>query len=94
MLQPESTLREVFDYLEIDSSSGLVADILARAADTRPRAQEEHRTAPSFKESVGRWRHDLSPRRQTLCAEAFDDILIRFGYEPTDVTVASEIGAE
>ena len=40
-----------------------------------------HRTTDSVEASVGRWRRDLEPSLQELCADAFGETLYEFGYE-------------
>jgi hypothetical protein len=80
---PDTTLRAMLDYLEVEEDPGLVADMLARAAAPIPELAE-HRTSPDVEASVGRWRRDLSPALREICREQLDDILREFGYEADD----------
>lgn len=87
ILEPETTLTELFGFLDVNSSPEAVASVLERASrDTA--AMAGHRTAKDPKASVGRWRTDLSPELQEKCAETLDDVLVEFGYEPTSAALA------
>jgi hypothetical protein len=90
ILEPEQTLAEIFDYLGVDRRPATIRETLARANATSPTAQANHRTAASVEESVGRWKRDLSAEQRVACAEAFDDILVEFGYEPTNGSAPRE----
>jgi hypothetical protein len=82
--EPRSTLAAVFSYLGLDASADAVRRILDEVTRTSSdRAQAFHRTSTSVEASIGRWKHELSPAQKALCAKAFDDILLEFGYEPT-----------
>jgi hypothetical protein len=94
VLEPESTLAGILDYLGVDDRPETIRETLARAKDWLPRAQVNHRTAASVEESVGRWKRELSPERQAACAEAFDDILLEFGYEPSGEVVSTTSSPE
>jgi hypothetical protein len=87
--EPEPTLTRMFSFLDLDASSEIVEQTLARAHDLLPEAQRKHQTSSSVAESVGRWKHDLSPERQEASSRAFDDILAEFGYEPTSEAMRS-----
>jgi hypothetical protein len=39
-----------------------------------------HATSASVEASIGRWRRELSPQQQRLCADIFGDFLRQFGY--------------
>jgi hypothetical protein len=84
--EPDRTLATVFSYLGVDAGSGAVRQAIDAATAWNPQAQKEHATSTSAEASIGRWRQDLSPERQAACAEAFDDVLSEFGYEPTTAT--------
>jgi hypothetical protein len=84
ILRPEETMTGIAEYLGVDSRPGTISETLNRAHETSPQAQERHRTASSVQESVGRWKRELTPEQQSLCAESFDDILVAFGYEATN----------
>jgi hypothetical protein len=80
---PHRSLSDIFAYLELDASPETVERILNAAEGTSPEAQEAHSTSANPAASVGRWRTDLSGEHLAACADAFDDILAEFGYEPT-----------
>jgi sulfotransferase family protein len=82
ILAPENTLRELFEFLEISSTDETVASVLERASQ-ETEAMAGHRTSSDPRQSVGRWRRDLSPEMQEACVDAFDDVLAELGYEPT-----------
>jgi hypothetical protein len=50
---------------------------------------DHHRTASDPTATIGRWREDLSPELISVCAESLDDVLVAFGYEPTEASVAA-----
>jgi hypothetical protein len=87
---PDSTLTAICSYLGVDGSAETIAKTLASAQGTVPEAQKAHTTSSSVADSVGRWRTDLTAEQLAACAEAFDDILVEFGYEPTPLAPASE----
>jgi hypothetical protein len=76
---PESTLAEVFEYLDVDSSPDFIARVMANAGGAR----SSHVTSSSVAASVGRWKTDLSPAHQEASKEAFAEFIAEFGYEPT-----------
>jgi hypothetical protein len=92
--EPESTLTGVFEYLQVDSSAETVGETITRANETAPGQQERHRTASSVEESIGRWKRELSPEQQAAAGEAFDDILVEFGYEPTKAELSAASSQE
>jgi hypothetical protein len=80
ILDPPATLSELLRYADLDAAEATVAGMLERAAtDTAELAA--HRTAGDARQSVGRWRRDLSPELQAICADAFGELLERLGYE-------------
>jgi hypothetical protein len=78
---PATVLRALLEYVGLDARPSTVKRMVEGAARTRPTDQDFHRTSRSFKASVGRWKHDLSPEQKALCAEAFGDLLLECGYE-------------
>jgi hypothetical protein len=83
ILAPDETLTRACEYLGVDADEATVSRVLADAAAQLPDAQRDHRTAASPAESIGRWRGELSGERRALCHQAFDDVLVEFGYAPT-----------
>ena len=43
---------------------------------------------------MGRWKRELSPEQQAAAGDAFDDILIEFGYEPTKAELSAASSQE
>jgi len=82
ILEPETTLFELFEFLGVSSSEETVRSVLERASE-ETEAMAGHRTSSDPRQSVGRWHRDLSAEMQEACVEAFDDLLVELGYEPT-----------
>jgi Sulfotransferase family len=81
---PERTLTEILSYAGVSAGADIVAQMFEQDTRQAPEEKRFHQTSGSAEASLGRWKRDLSPERQALCAEAFDDILEGFGYEPTN----------
>jgi hypothetical protein len=77
--QPQETLATVLNYLGLPADNAQIDEMISHASADTPDLQF-HRTAPSLRESVGRWRRDLSPEMQAICQEAFGAALADFGY--------------
>jgi hypothetical protein len=77
--RPVECLQRIFNYLELDSAVAEIRDILARSQQ-RTAEFPAHRTSPSPENSIGRWRHFLSPQLRSLCEQAFRAPLAGFGY--------------
>jgi Sulfotransferase family len=80
ILEPRRTLTELTEYLELESASETIDEVLDRAA-RQEAAAEVHRTTPDTSSSIGRWRRDLSPELLEVFAEVLDPLLGEFGYE-------------
>jgi hypothetical protein len=80
ILHPEETVRGVLEHVGLDTSGDRVGDVVAQAAQPAP-GMAVHMTAAGQRESIGRWRHELDPRLQEVCDEAFGDALAELGYE-------------
>jgi hypothetical protein len=76
----EQTLASVFSYVGVDSSPAAVAYVLSAAATRNLELERFHRTSASARESIGRWKTDLSPSLQRACSEALGEALESFGY--------------
>jgi hypothetical protein len=81
ILRPEETLHALLDHLALDTGAAAVAPMLA-SLQSRDGGSEGHRTVTDPRESIGRWRHDLSEEVTAACAEALGPSLETFGYEP------------
>jgi hypothetical protein len=82
ILEPRSTLTELFDFLGVSSSEETIESVLERAS-LETEAMTGHRTSADPLQSVGRWRQDLDRSLQEECVEILDDVLVEFGYEAT-----------
>ena len=91
---PAATLAAVFSYLGLDGGAGTVRQALEDARRTSPNAQALHQTSTSVEASTGRWKRDLAPEHKALCAEAFDDILLEFGYEVAGAPPSTAVSGE
>ncbi|WP_182870710.1 sulfotransferase family protein [Rhodopirellula sp. JC639] len=80
VLDTETTLTRIFQYLQIDDAPTLVADII----DQHRRESGDldfHRTTADEGASVGRWQTDLPPKLRVLCNEVFGELLTEAGYD-------------
>ncbi|MGH2978320.1 MAG: sulfotransferase family protein [Solirubrobacterales bacterium] len=81
VLRPEETVESLLGHLGLDAGPAavepMVASLLGRDSDS-----EGHRTVSDPRESIGRWRRDLSDEVAAACAEALGPSLEIFGYEP------------
>jgi hypothetical protein len=73
------TLARILSYLGLPADDAQIDEMIRRAAVDTPDL-EQHRTTPSLRESVGRWRRDLPPELYATCQEAFGASLADFGY--------------
>jgi hypothetical protein len=80
IMQPETALTDVLEYIGADAAPQTVALMLERlAAETEHR--RDHATTDSTKDSVGRWRRELDADEQALAEELLRPQLDAFGYE-------------
>jgi hypothetical protein len=86
ILAPETTLGELFSYLEIEADPGTIRQVIEGANASRPHVQRAHQTSASVARSVGRWKDELSSEQKAICHETFGDVLDAFGYEPTQIS--------
>jgi len=81
---PDRTMVGVCEYVGIDADRSRIDRLVSEA---RARSSGEKRaelsTSSSDEQSIGRWKRDLSPDLRMACADAFEDLLVEFGYEPT-----------
>jgi Sulfotransferase family len=76
---PQDQLREIFDYIGIDSSADMAERVL-RQASAPDAALSFHMTSRDQSASIGRWKRDLPDEIQELAREAFGPALDEFGY--------------
>jgi hypothetical protein len=81
ILRPEETVQALLGHLGLDAGAAAVAPMLA-SLQSRDGGSEGHRTVADPRESIGRWRNDLSEEVAAACAEALGPSLETFGYEP------------
>jgi hypothetical protein len=78
--RPHETLEAVLAFAGLDATPATLGRMVEHAfADTAE--LQQHRTTGSIEASVGRWRRELDPSLQELCADAFGETLSEFGYE-------------
>jgi hypothetical protein len=78
---PHGALEAMLPYVGVDASSATIDGMVERASRTTPELRQ-HQTSDSPAASIGRWRRDLDPALQMVAADAFNDILRAFGYDP------------
>jgi hypothetical protein len=74
--RPAAAIEGLLDYLGLDSGADAVAAMEATLAAPE---SEVHRTTTA-EQSIGRWRHDLTPEVQEACEAALAGPLAEFGY--------------
>jgi hypothetical protein len=79
IIEPENTLRSLFEFLGVDADPDLVANTLEVAK--RPSGLlNQHRTVSDPVETIGRWRRDLPPELVQVCNDTLAPVLEGFGY--------------
>jgi hypothetical protein len=81
MHNPHETLARLFGYADVADDDVTVEQVMRRASELSAVTRERHMTAGGGRESVGRWRSELSPALARAANEAFGDALEVFGYE-------------
>jgi hypothetical protein len=89
VLDPQSTLRRLLGYLDLDASDEVVRQTIERAQNAS--GAEQHQTVSDPAASIGRWRRDLPAELQAVCKQELDGVLAEFGYEPTTDPVAERV---
>jgi len=79
MRTPDDVLGGVFDYLGLDRCSETISRVIDDARENEEFA-DQHQTAPTVADSVGRWRRELEPDIIDLCEEMLGEALQAFGY--------------
>jgi hypothetical protein len=79
LLNPEHELKRILDYIGVDATLSTIGAILRQANEPDPLLQQ-HRTSRSERESIGRWKRDLSPELQEVVNAVFREHLEAFGY--------------
>jgi hypothetical protein len=79
LLNPEHELKRILDYIGVDATLSTIRAMLRQANKPDPLLQQ-HRTSRSERESIGRWKRDLSPELQEVVNAVFREHLEAFGY--------------
>ncbi len=74
------TLKRIFEYLGVANDNGTIDSIASEHKRVSPNL-DFHRTTADEAASVGRWKRDLAPKLQALCAEVLGDLLAEAGYD-------------
>jgi hypothetical protein len=80
ILAPEQTVAGLIAYLGVEDSPS-ANRAMVTSLNLRDEGSEIYRTTPSPRESIGRWRSDLSPAVREECDRVFAPVLELFGYE-------------
>jgi len=80
VLKPHETARSLLAFLELGARDEDVERFLTVGSTNGDERQRRHMTTANVRESVGRWRQDLSPELVVACEEAFDEAFATFGY--------------
>ena len=90
VLDSESTMRGLLEYLEIDASPETTRRVIEQGSEQVLRLPgsgyeatevQAHRTVPDPRESVGRWRREADDEFRRLSEEVFGEALRGFGYD-------------
>ena len=79
-VRPHEALESILAFAGLDAAPATVGRMVEHGFADIPEARR-HRTTDSVEASVGRWRRELEPSLQELCADAFGETLSEFGYE-------------
>ncbi len=80
ILDINNELKRILDYIGADSNPSIIKMMIEQACLLDP-FLEQRRTSRSAHESIGRWKHDLSPESQEKVNFIFKDFLQSFGYD-------------
>ena len=79
VLNTSNELKRILDYIGVDSDSSTIKMVMEQTHLLDP-LLEQRRIGRSAHESIGRWKHDLSPEFQEKINFVFKDYLQLFGY--------------
>ena len=77
VLRPTETVEALLEHLSLDAGASTVEAMLASIATPET---EGHRTVADPRQTIGRWRKDLTPELQAVCSEALGPSLQALGY--------------
>jgi hypothetical protein len=75
----EETLKQVLEYLNLDSSPEILRQMLQSMAEETADLQQ-HRTVADPQATIGRWRRDLPADLRAICAAEWAGVLTALGY--------------
>jgi Sulfotransferase family len=78
--RPHEALESILAFAGLDAAPATIGRMVEHGFADIPEYRA-HRTTDSVEASVGRWRRELEPSLQELCADAFGEALVEFGYE-------------
>jgi len=78
VLKPQQTLRDLFDFLAIDSSDETLDQVAS--AGTADQGFTAHKTSPNLERTVGRWRREGDEAFRAALNSNFRELLDEFGY--------------
>ena len=77
VLRPTETVEALLEHLSLDAGASTIEAMLASIATPET---EGHRTVADPRQTIGRWRKDLTPELQAVCSEALGPSLQALGY--------------
>jgi hypothetical protein len=81
VLDPVRIVKRLFQFLEVDCSLKTVNRAVENAHQLNQKYQDAHRTTPTARSSIGRFRNQLSPSLIELCDDLFKEGLQIFDYK-------------
>jgi hypothetical protein len=87
--RPHETLAALLDYVEVDSSTQVVEELLSQGEEDSPtlagatadnQMVDAHRTIPNAADTIGRWKQNGGESNEDLYWDAFGEPLEEFGY--------------
>ena len=87
--RPHKTLAALLDYVEVDSSTHVVEELLSQGEEDSPtlagatadnQMVDAHRTIPNAADTIGRWKQNGGESNEDLYWDAFGEPLEEFGY--------------
>ena len=81
VLDTRAQARRICEHADLRVSDGIL-DGFASAVHNTFSANAGHTTSATLADTIGRWKHELSPSLKSVCNEVFDGHLKFFGYAP------------
>ncbi len=80
VINKRASLKTIFDYLEIDSSSSILDEVIDKTSG-KSSTEQKHMTTADVSQSIGRYKESLDSNTIKLLNKSFDRSLKYFGYE-------------